>query len=337
VKQADGSTKEHCECSSTYTGDVIFSGQYCQYASTTFCTEDKIEGGVASFCVNGGKCKNNDAGLDCICPEGFSGPICEFANTEITACTLKCENKGICTKGSKNYTYMNENGIDMSELSQLTSFPHTQEFESCKCPQGFVGLKCETMVETCNDGKHVCFHGSSCVRIGNEYSCDCNTAEGALVAGRYCQNEATSLCTLDGRVGTGKNKHAFCVNNGKCVKLVGENEEHAGCECVSGISGEHCEIRSGHNDEIIRAPSSHQSGGPAGMSGVAIFFITFASVIAPIILLIFYRRLQNQKEDIDFDDDGDFFQDSSSGEDAAIDSSAEKDIDDNGLENVEII
>lgn len=73
------------------------------------------------------------------------------------------------------------------------------------------------------------------------------------------------------------------------------------------------------------------------MSGVAIFFITFASVIAPIILLIFYRRLQNQKEDIDFDDDGDFFQDSSSGEDAAIDLSPEKDIDENGLENVEII
>jgi hypothetical protein len=72
------------------------------------------------------------------------------------------------------------------------------------------------------------------------------------------------------------------------------------------------------------------------MSGVAIFFITFASVIAPIILLIFYRRL-NQKEDIDFDDDGDFSQDSSSGEDATIVMSPEKDIDENGLENVEII
>ena len=73
------------------------------------------------------------------------------------------------------------------------------------------------------------------------------------------------------------------------------------------------------------------------MSGVAIFFIAFAAVGAPITLLLFYRRLRNQKEDIDFDDDGDFFQDSSSGEDPAIDLGPEKDIDENELENVEII
>ena len=56
-------------------------------------------------------------------------------------------------------------------------------------------------------------------------TCDCSTADSTPVAGKYCQHEATSLCTLDGQVGTGKNKFAFCVNNGKCVKLVGENEE----------------------------------------------------------------------------------------------------------------
>lgn len=122
---------------------------------------------------------------------------------------------------------MSENGIDMSELSHIVNEKHTDEFEHCRCPEDWTGLRCETKVESCGDGSHVCLHGSTCVQDGNKYSCNCNAqvTGNNLYAGEYCQHESTSLCTPDGMPGTGKNKFAFCVNNGKCAKLVGPNEE----------------------------------------------------------------------------------------------------------------
>lgn len=100
------------------------------------------------------------------------------------------------------------------------------------------------------------------------------------------------------------------------------------------MSGEHCETRIASNDEIIREPNSHQFGGSGSLSGVVIFFITFAALAAPTTLFLFYRRLRNQKEEIDFDDEG-FFEDTS--EDPVIDLGPEKDLDWDELENVEII
>ena len=59
--QADGSVEEHCDCSKASSGGKTFSGQYCQYEATSFCTNDHVEGGFASFCLNGGTCKDDDA------------------------------------------------------------------------------------------------------------------------------------------------------------------------------------------------------------------------------------------------------------------------------------
>jgi hypothetical protein len=58
--QADGATKEYCDCSKAKSDNKTFSGQYCQYEATSFCTKDHVEGGIASFCLNGGTCKDND-------------------------------------------------------------------------------------------------------------------------------------------------------------------------------------------------------------------------------------------------------------------------------------
>lgn len=62
ITKSDGTAVEHCDCSTAGAGNgQTFSGQYCQYEATTLCTKDKVEGGFASFCVNGGTCKDNDA------------------------------------------------------------------------------------------------------------------------------------------------------------------------------------------------------------------------------------------------------------------------------------
>lgn len=71
------------------------------------------------------------------------------------------------------------------------------------------------------------------------------------------------------------------------------------------------------------------------MSGVAVFFIAFAAIVATTTLVLFYRRLRNQKEEIDFDDDVGGFQETPGP--PVLDMGPEQDMEGNELENVEII
>ena len=79
----------------------------------------------------------------------------------------------------------------------------------CECPVDLDGRLCEIVKEQCEDEDIVCFHGGTCVSTlvedanGNQetdYHCDCTTASTEntdLLAGRYCQYEASSVCDED--------------------------------------------------------------------------------------------------------------------------------------------
>jgi hypothetical protein len=94
-----------------------------------------------------------------------------------------------------------------------------ENFEHCVCPDGFLGLRCETPVETCPGGEHICLHFSKCVPDGQDWECDCPNG----VAGKFCEQKSTAICTEGGSVASGS--FVFCVNNGVCVDLVEDNEE----------------------------------------------------------------------------------------------------------------
>jgi hypothetical protein len=56
----DGDIVQQCNCSTAGGGNRTFSGKYCQYEATTFCAnEKKTDSGHATFCLNGGTCKND--------------------------------------------------------------------------------------------------------------------------------------------------------------------------------------------------------------------------------------------------------------------------------------
>lgn len=60
VAKKDGTVVEVCDCSTAGGTNRKFSGKYCQYEATAFCAnEDKTESGNATFCLNGGTCKND--------------------------------------------------------------------------------------------------------------------------------------------------------------------------------------------------------------------------------------------------------------------------------------
>ena len=75
---------EHmCDCTNAYTEDTYYAGEFCQYASTQFCSDSNDPNG-RQFCVNGGKCPT-ESHLPCECPEGFSGPRCAILLLELHA------------------------------------------------------------------------------------------------------------------------------------------------------------------------------------------------------------------------------------------------------------
>ena len=159
--------------------------------------------------------------LGCDCPDGFHGPICEFADTEdngdYETCSLKCENGGKCHKGVKDISFLGK--LNLGPVVSNVTTTHNRAFEHCVCPDGFAGLTCDIEVVTCGDNSHVCLYGSKCVEDGDGHKCDCEGAFSASekYAGDYCQYKATEFCTTTGESGTGEDNFSFCVNNGTCT------------------------------------------------------------------------------------------------------------------------
>jgi len=227
-KDGAGTEEPHCECEHNNTHSFV--GASCQTHSTSFCTKSPGVNGH-QFCTNNGQCKDIGNGLfNCTCSSSFHGQHCEFPvaiplPVSHRKCDLNCKNNGKCMEGIKT------NGIlgGMSDISHLlnstSAMAAAAKREYCDCPTGFAGATCEHVVEVCPTGAHVCFHGSKCVKKGEEYQCNCDASQqatGLSVAGKYCQHKSTTICSATER--------KFCVNDGTC------NDDNS-CTCSDSFRG----------------------------------------------------------------------------------------------------
>ena len=73
---SDGVVEYRCDCTTANYDGKSYSGRYCQFQATVFCTKDDTENGKL-FCVNGGTCREN-AIEGCDCPSDFYGDSCEY-------------------------------------------------------------------------------------------------------------------------------------------------------------------------------------------------------------------------------------------------------------------
>jgi len=171
--------------------------------------------------------------LGCNCKDGYVGPICEFEDLgqDPPTCSLSCENHGICRKGAKDVSILEQYGIHNRNLQKAFA----GDFEHCVCPRGFVGLQCEFQLDICPGGAHACLNGGDCVTIPNgnnakdiNYGCDCSKAETQKTrfAGLSCEMESTEFCTVDGgKTRDGVGLESFCTNGGTCRAYVEYFEE----------------------------------------------------------------------------------------------------------------
>jgi hypothetical protein len=145
-------------------------------------------------------------GPPCDCSEGYEGPHCEFQSGTVPECILECGNGGQCVIGIQSPEEV---------VGDLWTLEEINQHMWCDCPNDYDGRLCQVPKEQCRNGNGnddddddsiVCFHGGTCVStmvedgFGNQdtdYHCDCTTASTDntdLVAGRYCQYEASSVC-----------------------------------------------------------------------------------------------------------------------------------------------
>ena len=160
-----------------------------------------------------------------------------------TTCPLICLNDSVCKSGDAHYAGQPTDSqgdafLDMhKEMSTEGSF-------HCDCPEGFTGLTCNVIFESCADDTtdHACYHGGKCVRgvvdaFDNlQYHCDCSNAvdDGIFYAGTYCEHAGVDVCDTD--------KHTFCINHGECVETPADEAEPP-CLCDAEFTGAHCEYQ----------------------------------------------------------------------------------------------
>lgn len=234
---AYGSPKDyHCECNEF---DKT-AGEFCEHTNVEFCPAPDGHDALQYYCANGGSCPLSEPHQPCTnCDEGWTGPRCEtkVQNKEVVderkECDLDCRNGGTCFFGDHPLE-------DTSTLKQIPGLEFLQDNKHCRCPSGYIGLRCEMRYERCGAGEHYCLHGSGCVSDNDQFTCDCNEVSTSLVAyaGHYCEHTAAEFCQ-----GPGAGKHSFCTQHGKCRGQIGLGEDHVGCDCDDGWAGDYCEYQ----------------------------------------------------------------------------------------------
>lgn len=250
-----------CGCDSTSSGVEIFAGVSCEHKATSFCATPT----QSSFCVNGGKCQENDV---CDCDSPWKGIHCELhidpkdlpsyyddnvndlanGGNSLIDCNLKCRNGGTCVQGAKDLEFLHDTIRDVAHLNQTHA---EDQFAHCACTSGWIGLTCENKLEVCGEDQHFCLHGSKCIpdtNVDQGYSCDCSQADDItgdnnkihVFAGDSCQYTDTDICTI-GDEYPGQPLY-FCVHGGSCNDWVIGNVADPGCTCPDNYTGPHCEV-----------------------------------------------------------------------------------------------
>lgn len=85
--------------------------------------------------MHSGKCRDFGSGLNCSCPEDFTGVGCQY---EFDACEHNiCQNGATCIDNGPSYT--------------------------CQCPPGYEGKNCEEDIVDCKDNS--CPPGATCIDL----------------------------------------------------------------------------------------------------------------------------------------------------------------------------
>ncbi|XP_023221146.1 sushi, von Willebrand factor type A, EGF and pentraxin domain-containing protein 1-like isoform X3 [Centruroides sculpturatus] len=177
-------------------------------------------------CQNGGTCRPEPHGYQCICKVGFKGQYCE---ENIDDCYPDaCLNGGTCVDKVDNFVCICPRGftgvncyqrIPCAPTGCLNGGTCDLDEVDCICRRGFTGQFCETNIDDC--AADLCQVNAMCFDGFYDVNCCCDIDH----VGKYCKNE--KRCNNE-----------LCNNRGKCI--VRNNTEI--CRCLKLYKGKYCEI-----------------------------------------------------------------------------------------------
>jgi len=260
-------SQRFCDCSKAKHNGAPYFGKYCEIQGAVRCSkdeddEDDEDDDSQVFCTAQGTCVDKfekHSNNPCNCPEGFTGPHCEFLEGTVPECSLSCgrtiiHNDYVENNGTDNGVGSCRLGMKDFESARYRDFwsEHDGNYQYCKCPPKWFGDNCEVPGISC--GNAHCFNGATCVESLSKdgeisFACDCREAnrDGKSWAGQYCENPETDSCNpSDGNIyQEHANGHLFCTNGGTCKD---PHNPHLGCNCPADQYGPACEYHSAEDD-----------------------------------------------------------------------------------------
>ena len=221
-----------CSCLTEYTGT------YCDRCNGGYHDDGNgncIEDGLCphpDLCGDHGSCVSGDPNFVCDCDEGYAGDYC-----------------GNCSAG---YYKVNDECVPVEECSPDFCLEHGTCVDDtgvavCSCENGYTGNQCEGCADNFHREAEVCLPNETCPFPDpcGEFG-DCHDDTGVITCscqegyeGEFCTDCEAGYHLVGNRCEVDEScENTTCSNHGECSEFEGE----LNCDCMTGYSGERCEV-----------------------------------------------------------------------------------------------